>query len=52
MLVLYRFDLCNVRSVLLPWFDRELQSGRRGALQVHPGGVQDGTDEGGGTHLP
>ena len=40
------------RSVQLPGFHRELQPGRRGPLQVHPGGVQDRADEGGGAHLP
>jgi len=34
------------RSILFPGVNCELQSGSRGTLQVHPGGVQDGSDEG------
>ena len=42
----------HVRTVLFPRINRELQSRPRGSLQVHPGGLQDRSDEGGGTNLP
>lgn len=39
------------RSVLLPWLDRELQPGPRGAFQIHPGRMQDGPNQRGGADL-
>ena len=46
-------DLLNIsmfflfRAVLLPGLHCELQPGCRCALQVHPGSMQDGPDQGG-----
>ena len=41
----------SLRSVLLPGLYRELQSGPRGSLQIHPGCLQDGPDQRGGEDL-